>query len=52
MKASEAKGAGEDHFQRHRAVQGDLARLVDDPHAAAGDFLLEHIISKVPHHRM
>ena len=30
--------AGEDHLHRDDAVEADLTRLVDHPHAAAGDF--------------
>ena len=43
--------AGEDHLERHRAVERHLPRLVDDPHAAPGDLLQQFVVAEVADHR-
>ncbi len=35
-----------DHLERHRPLQGQLGRPVDDPHAAAGDQRVEPVAAK------
>ena len=40
--------AGEDHLEGHGAVQADLPRLVDDPHAAAGDLAEQLVVAEAP----
>jgi hypothetical protein len=39
--------AGEDHLERDRAVETDLACLVDDAHPPAGDLLQQLVVPKV-----
>ena len=39
--------AGPDHLQRQHAVQADLPRLEDDPHAALGDHLDQLVVAEV-----
>ena len=36
--------AGEDHLERHHAVETDLACPIDDPHAAPGDLAEQFVI--------
>src|SRR6185503_17422995 len=38
--------AGEDHLQRYRPVQADLAGPVHNAHAASGNFLQQFVIAK------
>ena len=44
--------AGEDHLQRHRPVQADLAGAVNDAHAATGNFLQQFVIAKTTTQRV
>ncbi len=39
--------SGEDHLKGHGSVEADLAGLVDDAHAAAGNLFLQLIVAKV-----
>ena len=41
--------AGLDHLQRHRAVEADLAGLVDDAHAAAAQLAADLVVAEVAH---
>ena len=45
--ASDGELAREDHLERDGAVEADLPRLVDDPHAAAGELVDQLIIAEV-----
>ncbi len=39
--------ARQDHLERHRAIQADLAGAVDDAHAAAGDLGEQLVVAEV-----
>ena len=39
--------AGQDHFQRHEAIETDLPGLVDDAHAAASDLFEKLIVPEI-----
>ena len=41
--------AGQDHLQRHDAVEADLPRLEHDAHAAARDLLQDLVVAEVAH---
>ena len=41
------KHAGPDHLQRHLTVERDLASLVDDPHAASAQFVVDLVIAEI-----
>jgi hypothetical protein len=38
--------AGANHLQRDDAVEGPVARLIDDPHAAAGDGFQQFVVAE------
>ena len=42
------KLAGQNHLEGDRPVEAHLPRLVNDPHAAAGDLLEQFIVAEVP----
>ena len=46
--ARRRKLAGQDHLEGDRPIQADLAGLVDDAHAAAGDFRLQLVVAELP----
>ena len=41
---------GQNHFHSHRSIQRRLPRLINDAHAAAGNFFQKFVIAEVAQH--